>query len=134
MMTDPVADLLARVRNAALAGKAQVAIPHSKVKEAVIRILSEEGFVGSYEVVAHKTVKNAKTVIANLRYDEDGEPVIHHMRKISKPGQRVYSKLPEKAGVRSGLGVQILSTSRGVMTDRQAIETRVGGELLAEVW
>ncbi|HYZ46987.1 MAG TPA: 30S ribosomal protein S8 [Actinomycetota bacterium] len=130
-MTDPIADMLTRIRNAASAAHEDVLIPASKIKENIARILVEEGFVDSYEVVdgdAHTALK------VQLRYGEEREPAIVGIRRVSKPGRRVYRAASDLPRVLGGLGVAIISTSQGVMTDKQARRARVGGEILAYVW
>jgi small subunit ribosomal protein S8 len=130
-MTDPIADMLARIRNASTATHDDVLIPASKIKESIARILVEEGFVDDYEIVqdgSHPTIK------IDLRYSDEREPAIAGLRRISKPGRRVYRGAAELPRVLGGLGVAIISTSQGVMTDKQARRSRVGGEVLAYIW
>ncbi len=130
-MTDPIADMLARIRNASTAYHDEVEIPASKIKENIARILADEGFVDGFEISngnGHPTIK------IKLRYTEDRERVISGIRRISKPGRRVYRGASELPRVLGGLGVAIVSTSQGVMTDKQARQARVGGEILAYIW
>jgi len=130
-MTDPIADMLARIRNASTAFHDEVEIPASKIKENIARILADEGFVDGFEVAngnGHPTIK------IRLRYTEERERVISGIRRISKPGRRVYRGASELPRVLGGLGVAIVSTSQGVMTDKQARQARVGGEILAYIW
>ncbi len=130
-MTDPIADMLARIRNASTAFHDEVEIPASKIKENIARILADEGFVDGFELAngnGHPTIK------IRLRYTEDRERVISGIRRISKPGRRVYRGASDLPRVLGGLGVAIVSTSQGVMTDKQARQARVGGEILAYVW
>ncbi len=130
-MTDPIADMLARIRNASTAYHDEVEIPASKIKENIARILADEGFVDGFELSngeGHPTIK------ITLRYTEERERVIAGLRRISKPGRRVYRGATELPRVLGGLGVAIVSTSQGVMTDKQARQARVGGEILAYVW
>ncbi len=130
-MTDPIADMLARLRNAATASHEEVVMPTSKIKESIAKILAEEGYVDGYEVVedsGHPALK------IHLRYSEEREPVIEGIRRISKPGRRVYRGANDLPRVLGGLGVAIISTSHGVMTDKQARRSHVGGEVLAYVW
>jgi small subunit ribosomal protein S8 len=130
-MTDPIADMLTRVRNASSAMHDEVSIPSSKIKENIARILVDEGYVDSYEVDAD----NGHPVIKiRLRYSDERERVIAGIRRISKPGRRVYRGAQELPRVLGGLGVAIISTSQGVMTDKQARRQKVGGEVLAYVW
>ncbi|MGH2693203.1 MAG: 30S ribosomal protein S8 [Actinomycetota bacterium] len=130
-MTDPIADMLARIRNAASASHEEVTIPASKIKANIAKILVEEGFADGYDVLengAHRSIK------ITLRYSDTREPAITGIRRISKPGRRVYKGADDLPRVLGGLGVAIVSTSRGVMTDKQARRDRVGGEILAYVW
>jgi small subunit ribosomal protein S8 len=130
-MTDPIADMLTRVRNASSAMHDEVFIPSSKIKENIARILVDEGYVDSYEVSSD----NGHAVIKiRLRYSDERERVISGIRRISKPGRRVYRGAQELPRVLGGLGVAIISTSQGLMTDRQARQAKVGGEVLAYVW
>ena len=130
-MTDPIADMLARIRNASTAFHDEVEIPASKIKENIARILADEGYVDGFEVAngeGHPTIR------IQLRYTEERERVISGIRRISKPGRRVYRGASDLPRVLGGLGVAIVSTSQGVMTDKQARQARVGGEILAYVW
>jgi small subunit ribosomal protein S8 len=130
-MTDPISDMLARIRNAASAAHADVSIPASKIKENIARILLEEGYVDAYDRVEDSS---HPVITIKLRYGDDREPAISGIRRISKPGRRVYRGAAELPRVLGGLGVAIISTSQGVMTDKQARRSRVGGEVLAYVW
>jgi small subunit ribosomal protein S8 len=131
-MTDPIADMLARIRNASTAAYDELEIPASKIKENIARILVEEGFVENYELVqedgSHRAIK------MRLRYDDEREPAISGLKRVSKPGRRVYRPATDLPRVLGGLGVAIISTSQGVMTDRQARRAHVGGEVLAYIW
>jgi small subunit ribosomal protein S8 len=130
-MTDPIADLLTRIRNAHRAKHDRLDVPASKVKLEVCRILKQEGYIKNVSVVEDKP-SNVLRII--LSYSKEGAPVISRMRKISTPGRRVYRGADAIKPVLNGLGIGIVSTSRGLMTDRQAREQRVGGEILCEVW
>ena len=130
-MTDPISDMLARIRNATSATHEDVLIPASRLKENIARILAEEGYIEGFEVVedgGHPAIR------VRLRYSGDREPVISGVRRISKPGRRVYRGARELPRVLGGLGVAIISTSQGVMTDQQARRAKIGGEILAYVW
>jgi small subunit ribosomal protein S8 len=131
-MTDPIADMLARIRNACTATYDELEIPASRIKESIARILVEEGFVEAYELVeedhSHRAIK------MRLRYDDSREPAISGLKRVSKPGRRVYRSATDLPRVLGGLGVAIVSTSQGVMTDKQARRAHVGGEVLAYVW
>ncbi len=131
MMTDPIADMLTRIRNASMARHRRVVIPASKMKVAIARILKEEGFIRGYTVTDDKPQPN---LIIGLKYTGKGEPVITGLRRVSKPGRRVYVGYRDIPWVRSGLGITIVSTPKGLMTGRRARKERVGGELVAEVW
>jgi small subunit ribosomal protein S8 len=130
MMTDPVGDMLARIRNAGGARHAQMNCPASKLKLAVANVLSDEGFVGA---VATDGDEKKPTLTVDLRYQDDGK-MIEGMRRVSKPGRRVYVGAGEVKQVRAGLGMAVLSTSKGVLCDRDARAQKVGGEVICEVW
>ena len=130
-MTDPIADMLARLRNANSAHHDSVAMPHSKMKAGIAEILQREGYISSFEV-ADATV--GKTLTLQLKYGPSRERSIAGLRRVSKPGLRVYAKSTALPRVLGGLGIAILSTSSGLLTDRQAAQRGVGGEVLAYVW
>jgi small subunit ribosomal protein S8 len=131
-MTDPIADMLTRVRNASSAMHDEVVIPRSKIKENIARILVEEGYVDGVEV--DKDENEHSVIKIRLRYSTERERAIAGIRRISKPGRRVYRGATELPRVLGGMGVAIISTSQGVMTDKQARRAKVGGEVLAYVW
>lgn len=131
MMTDPIADMLTRIRNAIQMRHAQVTIPHSRLKESILRILKQEGFVADFEVVGEK---KAKSLVVVLRYTEEGEPAITTLRRLSKPGRRIYSACDDMKPFRGGLGLRVVTTSRGVLSDQEARKKKLGGEILLEVW
>lgn len=131
MMTDPVSDLLARIRNGATARHDRVELPHSHLKQHVAQVLKSEGYVDDVRVTDGE---GRKTLTVVLRYGRDRTPAIDGLRRVSTPGCRVYVRHDRIGKVCSGMGISILSTSRGVMTDREARKQRVGGELLCEVW
>ena len=132
-VTDPIADTLTRIRNAGIAQHPQAAMPHSKMREAIARILKEEGFISDYEVLPGKI---SSTLLINLKYTRERhpKPVIAGLERVSKPGRRVYCGKKNIPWVRSGLGVAVMSTPKGVMTGRQARREGVGGEVLCYVW
>lgn len=129
--SDPIADMLARVRNAIMVGHSHVVMPSSKMKAEIARVLKDEGYIRNYEVI-HEGPR--ATLRVWLKYSEDKEPVITGLTRISKPGRREYRGRRDVPWVRSGLGIAILSTPLGVMTDQQARRSRVGGEVLCQVW
>lgn len=129
--TDPIADLLTRIRNAYMAFHETLVVPHSKTREAMVKILKEEGYLSRCEVVDGKPFKS---ISITLKYAGDREPAIRKLRRISKPGRRVYVSKIEIPSVLSGLGITILSTSKGVLTGKKAQEEGLGGELLCEVY
>ncbi len=131
MMTDPIGDMLARIRNAGGARHAQMSCPASKLKLAVAEVLSAEGFVGA---VAIDGDEKKPTLTVELRYQEDGRQMIEGMRRVSKPGRRMYLGAGEVKQVRAGLGMAVLTTSKGVLCDRDARAAKVGGEVICEVW
>ena len=130
-ITDPVADMLTRIRNALIAKHDSVEIPASTMKKAIAQILVDEGYVKSFEVIADG---EKKTIRIQLKYGANKQRVIVGIKRISRPGLRVYARKDEMPKVLGGLGIAIVSTSRGVMTDREARKQGVGGEVLAYVW
>ena len=131
MMTDPIADLLNRIRNGMGARKASVDVPWSREKEAIARVMVEEGYLGGSSVV-EASPRNVLRI--ELRYGDDRRPVITGLRRISRPSLRVYVGAKEIPAVRKGLGVNILSTPRGILVDRVARRENVGGEVICTVW
>ena len=129
--TDPIADMLTRVRNGLMVRKSYVLIPSSKIKVAIAQVLLEEGFIQGYEVTNERPQPNIRLW---LKYDDKRKPIVSGLRRISRPGRRVYSGKRDLPWVLSGLGIAIVSTPKGVMTDRDARRTGVGGEVLCYVW
>ena len=129
-LTDPIADMLTRIRNANAVMHEKVDVPHSNLKDRLAEILKEEGYIANYKVV---TDGNKKNIRVYLKYDGK-ERVIKGIKRISKPGRRVYSSVDDMPRVLSGLGIAIVSTSKGIVTDRVARRENVGGEILAFVW
>ena len=130
-MTDPIADMLTRVRNALRANKETVEVPASNMKKAIAEILLKEGYVSNVEL--QEDGDNGKLVIT-LKYVGKKNPVIHSLKRVSRPGLRVYSDVCDMPKVMDGLGIAILSTNKGVMTDKQAKAQNVGGEVLCYIW
>ena len=130
MMTDPIADMLTRIRNANQMRKETVVIPSSKVKSAILEVLKNEGYIANYTVSAD--VKSETTI--TLKYSENNQRVIKGLKRISKPSLHVYSKAEDLPKVLNGLGVAIISTSQGIMSDKEARKQKIGGEVLAYVW
>jgi small subunit ribosomal protein S8 len=130
-ITDTIADLLTRIRNAQRANHDQVEIPSSKLKLEVVRILAEERFIKSYQHVADE---KQGVIRVQLKYGAKREPVITNLKRVSKPGLRVYKSADDLKRVLGGMGIAIISTSKGVLTDTQARKAHVGGEVLCEVW
>ncbi len=133
MHTDPVSDLLTRLRNAGAARKQRVEMPSSKIKVSLVEILKKEGFVEDYRETGHST-QPQPTLEVKLRYDEKNEPVIEGIARMSKPGLRRYVRWDHIPKIRGGMGVVILTTSKGLMTDREARKAKIGGEALCSVW
>ncbi len=133
-MTDPIADMLTRVRNGSQAFHDEVAMPHSKVKEGVAQILKQEGYITDFAVREPVEGEVGKSLHVTLKYGPQRERSIAGIRRISKPGLRVYAKSTNLPKVLGGLGVAIISTSQGLLTDKQAASKGVGGEVLAYVW
>jgi small subunit ribosomal protein S8 len=130
-MTDPIADMLTRIRNATTVRHDHADVPASKMKLEIAKILKQEGYIRTF-----KTLEEGPQGVIRiyLKYADDGEPAIHGMQRISRPGLRVYRGVDELPKVRNGLGVAVISTNRGVVTDDQARSLRVGGEVLCEIW
>jgi len=129
-MTDPIADMLIRIKNAQAVGHPAVRVPFSKLKLNLARILEREGFIGNFEDKG-KDVK--KYIKINLKYQES-TPVISGVKKVSKPGQRIYAKKDGIKRIKQGRGVAVVSTSRGLMTDKEARTNKIGGEIICEIW
>ena len=133
-MTDPIADMLTRIRNATLAHHTRVDVPASTLKVEIARILEREGYIQGFKVVEPKEGAVQKNIRISLKYGPRGERVITGIERVSRPGRRVYASSDEVPTVLGGLGVSILTTSRGVMTGRAAQKAGVGGEILCNVW
>ena len=130
-MTDPIADMLTRIRNANTVKHETVDVPASNIKKEIVRILLEEGFVRGYDVIEDE---KQGIIRIQLKYGQSGERVIQGIKRISKPGMRVYTNAYEVRKVLNGLGPSIISTSKGILTDRQARKENVGGEVICYVW
>jgi len=131
MNTDPIADYLTRIRNGIMAGHDAVVVPSSKIKSQLCGILKQEGYIHSFKEVEHE---GRAYIILNLKYVKDKQNVIHGLRRVSRPGLRIYSGAQEIPEVHGGLGIAILSTPRGLLTGKDAKKQNVGGEVLAHVW
>ena len=131
MMTDPVADMLTRIRNAVRVERPHVEMPASKVKRGVADVLKREGYIWDWQVVDGQPVAHLRI---ELKYGPNGERVLQHLKRVSKPGRRIYAKARELRPVLNGMGISIISTSRGVVSDREARQRNLGGEVLAEIW
>ncbi len=131
MMTDPIADMLTRIRNAVRVERPHVDIPISKVKRGLADVLKREGYIWDWHEIEGETVGQLRV---ELKYGPNGELVIRHIKRVSKPGRRVYSKAKELRPVLNGLGISIISTSRGVVSDREARQRNLGGEVLCQIW
>ena len=130
-MTDPISDMLTRIRNATTVRHDRTDVPASKMKLEIAKILKQEGFIRTFKLLEEGP---QGLIRIYLKYAEDGESVIHGLRRVSTPGRRVYRAADELPKVQNGLGVAVVSTNRGVLTDEQARGLRVGGEVLCEVW
>lgn len=128
--TDPIADMLTRIRNALVARHEGVSIPFSNLKQSIAQILLDEGYIKDFKLVEEGSIKN---IVIKLKY-ANRTPVISGLKRISKPGLRVYARKDKIPKVLNGLGIAIISTSRGIMTDRQARHSAIGGEVLAYIW
>jgi len=130
-MTDPISDMLTRIRNATTVRHDRTDVPASKMKIEIAKILKQEGFIRTFKMLEEGP---QGLIRIYLKYAEDGEPAIHGVERVSKPGRRVYRGVDDLPKVRAGLGVAVISTNRGVLTDEQARSLRVGGEVLCEIW
>ncbi len=136
MIVDPIADMLARINNAMKARKSEVYIPHSKMKEKIAEILKREGYIEDYTISEENKKGNQGTLIIKLKYldNRNTRPVIQGLRRVSKPGLRKYVGVKDIPYVRKGLGIAILSTNKGLLTDAEARQQKVGGEVLCYIW
>ena len=130
-MTDPIADMLTRIRNAYLVKKPEVVLPYSKFKHNLATMLQNHGWLMSGEPVEEQGVRRLRLT---LKYDESGQPAVSGVMRVSKPGQRIYLQHHQLSRLGSHIGVAIVSTSRGLMTDRQAREKKIGGEIICQIW
>ncbi len=132
-MTDPIADMLTRIRNASRARHQRVAVPWSRLKESIVKILIAEGYLKDQKKVK-AAVGFGEEMIIQLKFDRENRPIISGLKRVSTPGRRVYVGARELAPVRKGLGIHVLSTPKGILVDREAQKARVGGELICSVW
>lgn len=130
-VNDPISDLLTRLRNAMRAGHDRVDVPASRLKEDLLKVLTGEGYIAGFRRVEEK---DRPVLRVQLKYDREGEPVVVGLERVSRPGRRVYAQAQEIPEVLGGLGMSIVSTSKGIVTGRQARESRLGGEILCNVW
>ncbi len=133
MMTDPIADMLTRIRNAVRIERSHVQMPLSNVKRGLAEVLKREGYIWDWREEDEEG-KPSKQLLIDLKYGPNGERVIQHIQRVSKPGRRVYSRSSRLRPILQGLGIQVISTSRGVISDREARQRNLGGEVLCEVW
>lgn len=132
-MTDPIADMLTRIRNASRARHQRVAVPWSRLKENIVKILIAEGYLKDQKKVK-AAVGFGDELVIQLKFDRENRPIISGLKRVSSPGRRVYVGAKEVAPVRKGLGIHVLSTPRGILVDREAQKAKVGGELICSVW
>ena len=132
IVSDPIADMLTRIRNANMAEKVSVEVPSSKIKIEIAKLLKSEGFVSDYSII--KIDENKQSLAINLKYTADREPVIQGLQRVSKPSCRKYVNGDEVPRVLGGIGIAILSTSKGVITDTEARKQNIGGEILCYIW
>jgi small subunit ribosomal protein S8 len=130
MYTDPISDMLTRIRNALAARKAELVMPYSKFKHNLAAVLLQEGFISGVNELPGRV----KTLQLNLKYDNTGSPVITGIKRVSTPGQRIYLPVTKIPRTNGGFGVTVVSTSRGLLTDKQARKDRVGGEVVCQIW
>lgn len=131
MTTDPIADMLTRIRNAIHAAKETVDIPHSRIKEQIAKLLKEEGYIADYEVSREGVKGNLRV---KIKYSEDGIPAIQHIERVSKPGRRIYRGVDNMYLIRRGMGTALLSTSQGLLPDRECRRRKIGGEVVCLIW
>ena len=131
MMTDPIADMLTRIRNAVRIERTSVEVPSSKVKRGLAEVLKREGYIWDWSEVEDAKFPHLRL---DLKYGPNGERVIRKIRRVSKPGRRIYNRAAELRPILNGLGISIISTSRGVISDREARQRNLGGEVLCEIW
>lgn len=131
-MTDPIADLLSRIRTAHMAKHDRLDLPASKLKAEICGLLKEQGYIEDFQLLDNDPIKRQMRIV--LKYTSDGTPMIRHLQRVSTPGRRVYRSAEDLRPVLNGLGVGIVSTSKGLLTDKEARQQRVGGEILCEVW
>ncbi len=130
MYTDPISDMLTRIRNALAANKSELVMPYSKFKHSLANVLLQEGFISGVNELPGRI----KTLQINLKYDNTGSPVITGIKRVSTPGQRIYLPVARIPRTNGGFGVTVVSTSRGLLTDKQARKDRLGGEVVCQVW
>ncbi len=130
-MTDTISDMLTRIRNSLMAKKSEVILPYSNFKHSLAKVLQTEGWIAKVDM---KVTDNYKYLFLQLKYDTTGQPIISGIKRVSKPGQRIYSSRVEIPKVLGGIGTTIVSTSKGLMTDREARKNKVGGEIVCQVW
>ncbi len=131
MMTDPIADMLIRIKNALFARHKMVVVSASKLKLAILKVLKEEGYIEDFHYIDEKPQGKIQII---LKYDENKKPVITGVKRVSKPGRRIYMGYKDLPRVMNGLGIAIVSTSQGIMTDHEARKRRIGGEVICEIW
>ena len=130
-MNDPISDMLIRIKNAGMAGHATVSVPFSKIKSNILRILKNENFIDGFE---KKGKKVKKTIVVKLRQTKEGDTYISDVKRISKPGRRIYKQSDKLFPIKQGYGIAILSTSKGIMTGKEAKKQKLGGEVICEIW
>ena len=130
-MTDPIADMLTRIRNAIMASYNTVDIPNSRLKVDIAKVMKSEGFIRNYKIVPDDQQGILRVI---FKYDENGKTVISGLKRVSKPGRRIYAKADQIPKVLNGYGINILSTSKGIITDKDARKMRLGGEIICSVW
>ncbi len=131
MMTDPIADMLTRIRNAVRVERSHVDLPYSNIKKGIAEVLKSEGYIWNWEVIESQP---CNTLRLTLKYGQNGERVIRHIKRLSKPGRRIYCASTELKPVLNGLGISVISSSSGVVSDRIARQKNIGGEVLCEIW
>ena len=130
-MTDPISDMLTRIRNALFVKKAEVVLPYSKLKAALASVFAKHGWIAGFETIDESQLKYLKL---KLKYNPDGQPAISGLQRVSKPGQRIYAKMKKIPRVTYGIGSTIVSTSKGIMTGSEARKEKLGGEVICQIW
>lgn len=132
--TDPIADMLTAIRNAAMTRKEKTISPYSKIKEEILKVLKREGYISEYKIVNLDSENKKKNIVIYLKYGPHGEKIINNIKRISKPGRRIFRRIEKFGKVLDGLGISIVSTNKGILSDRECKKLKLGGEIICNVW